>query len=220
MGRAPWGGPHGAGAAAVKRSMKTSDLHVAESGSNGSGSSLRTLLGLDWLGGRKAKQKKKFKAGTHPSAGGQPDAKTKVRQSADDVLKLLRADAAHRIGVFGGRDFAETFAAQGSDIQQVWISNDFVKDIPAGAKPLNAENLRGLDAVVVGGEDVGTRFRYALRLVGALAPTIPVHWVAENWEFCAGTAPYPLRSTMSTRWSSIISKSSSASRTPCSSASR
>jgi len=45
--------------------MKTSDLHIAERGSNGSGSSLRTLLGLDWLSGGKTKQKKKFKAGTY-----------------------------------------------------------------------------------------------------------------------------------------------------------
>jgi hypothetical protein len=170
--------------------MKTSDLHIAESGRNGAGSSLRTLLG-DWLGGGKSKQKQKFKAGTHPSAGGQPDSKTKVSQSADAVLKLLRGDHARRIGVFGSRDFAESFAAQGSDIQQVWISNDFVKDIPDGAKPLDAETLRGLDAVVVGGEDIGTRYRYALRVLGAHAPAVPVHWIADNWEFCAGTAAIP-----------------------------
>src|SRR5581483_7761822 len=102
-----------------------------------------------------------------------------------------RAAQAHRIGVFGGRDFAEIFAAQASDIQQVWISTDFIKDAPAGARPLGAESLKGLDAIVVGGEDVATRFRLALRTVGALAPTVPVHWVADNWEFCAGTAAIP-----------------------------
>ena len=54
--------------------MKTSDLQIAESAGNGSGSSLRALLNLDWLTGAKAKKaKSKFKAGTHPSAGGQPD---------------------------------------------------------------------------------------------------------------------------------------------------
>jgi hypothetical protein len=172
--------------------MKTSDLHIAEGGGNGSGPSLRSLLGLDWLGGGKAKQKKKFKAGTHPTAGGAGDAKTKVSQSALDVLKLLRTDRANHIGVFGDRDFAETFAVHSNDIQQIWISNDFVTDIPAGAKPLDAEALHRLDAIVVGGEDVATRFRYALRLVGAHAPAVPVHWVAENWEFCAGTAAIPV----------------------------
>jgi len=107
------------------------------------------------------------------------------------VVHLLRADQANRIGVFGDRDFAETFAAHSTDIHQVWLSNDFVKDMPAGAKPLDAETLRGLDAVVVGGEDKATRFRLALRLVAARAPTVPVHWVADNWEFCSGTAAIP-----------------------------
>jgi hypothetical protein len=171
--------------------MKTSDLDIAEGGSSGPGPSLRSLLGLDWLGGAKTKQKQKFKAGTHPSAGGSGDAKTKVSQSALDVLKLLRTDRANRIGVFGDRDFAETFAAHSTDFHQVWLSNDFLTDTPAGAKPLHVDILRGLDAIVVGGDDTGTRFRYALRLMGALAPTVPVHWVAENWEFCAGTAAIP-----------------------------
>jgi hypothetical protein len=173
----------------MKRSMKTSDLHVAEGGRNGSGPSLRSLLGLDWLGGGKVKQKKKFKAGIPATGGG--DAKTKVSQSALDVVKLLRADRANHIAVFSDRDFADTFAAHSADIPQAWLSNDFVKDAPAGAKPLNAETVRGLDAVVVGGEDAATRFRLALRVVGAHAPTVPVHWVAENWEFCAGTAAIP-----------------------------
>ena len=172
--------------------MKTSDLHIAEGGRNGAGHSLRSLLGLDWLSGGSKAKKKKFKAGTHPSAAGQPDAKTKVSQSAADVLKLLRADGARQIGVFGGRDFADKIAADGADIRQSWLSNDFVKDAPAGAKRLTAATLEGLDAIVVGGDDTATRFRYALRFVGAHAPTVPVHWVAENWEFCAGTAAVPV----------------------------
>src|SRR3569623_3529097 len=28
-------------------------------------------------------------------------------------------------------------------------------------------------------------------MVGAHAPTVPVHWIADNWEFCAGTAAVP-----------------------------
>jgi hypothetical protein len=65
-------------------------------------------------------------------------------------------------------------------------------DARAGARPLNATTLQGLDAIVVGGnDDLPTRFRYALRMVGAQASATPVHWVAENWEFCAGTAAIP-----------------------------
>ena len=172
--------------------MKTSDLHITENGSNGSGGLLRALLNLDWLGGAKAKKKSKFKAGTHPSAGGKPDSKTNVGQSVADVLKLLRADRVHRLGVFGDRGFAELMAAQAADLQQVWISNDFMSDLPAGAKRLDAETMRGLDAIVVGGADVATRFRFAVREVGAQAPELPVHWVADNWEFCGGTAAIPV----------------------------
>ena len=171
--------------------MKTSDLHIAESTSNGSGSTLRTLFNLDWLGGPKPK-KSKFKAGTHPSAGGQPDSKTKVSQSVADVVKLLRADGVQRLGVFGDRAFAELMGAQAGEFTQTWISTDFVADFPAGAKRLDAETMRGLDAIVVGGLDVATRFRFAVREVGAHAPALPVHWVAENWEFCGGTAAVPV----------------------------
>lgn len=173
--------------------MKTSDLHIAESAGNGSGSTLRALFNLDWLTGAKAKKNKaKFKAGTRPSAGGQADGKTKTGQSVADVLKLLRADGARRIGVFGDRGFADLMTAQAADLQQIWISTDFVSDIPAGAKRLAAEVMRELDAIVVGGTDIATRFRFAVREVGAHAPTLPVHWVAENWEFCGGTAAVPV----------------------------
>jgi hypothetical protein len=177
---------------AAELTMKTSDLHMAESGGNGAGSTLRALFNLDWLSGSKAKKKKtKFKAGAHPSSG-QPDSKTRISQSVADVLKLLRADAARRIGVFGDRGFVDLMAAQGADLGQVWISTDFVSDIPAGAKRFSREALGGLDAIVVGGGDIATRFRFAVREVGAHAPELPVHWVADNWEFCGGTAAIPV----------------------------
>jgi hypothetical protein len=173
--------------------MKTSDLHIAERSGNGAGGTLRAFFSLDWLGAKSKKKKQgKFKAGTHPSAGGQPDSKTKVSQAVADVLKLLCADGARRIGVFGDRGFADLMAAQAGDFSQVWISSDFVSDMPAGAKRFNRNVLNGLDAIVVGGSDIGTRFRFAVREVGAYAPELPVHWVAENWEFCGGTAAIPV----------------------------
>src|SRR3954470_8454296 len=107
--------------------MKTSDLHIAERSGNGAGGTLRAFFSLDWLGAKSKKKKQgKFKAGTHPSAGGQPDSKTKVSQAVADVLKLLRADGARRIGVFGDRGFADLIAAQGGDLRQGWVSFDFV----------------------------------------------------------------------------------------------
>ena len=181
----------------VKRSMKTvRSAYRRRAGATAPGSSLRTLLGLDWhLGRRQDQTKKKFKAGTHPSAkAASPDAKTKVSQSVADVLEAAarRRRASHR-RVRPCRDYRRdlrgplaprTFGRPGSPT----ISS---KTAPAGAKPLNAETVRGLDAIVVGGDDVGTRFRYALRVVGAHTPSLPVHWIAENWEFCAGTAAVP-----------------------------
>ena len=34
-------------------------------------------------------------------------------------------------------------------------------------------------------------FRLTLRGTLAHAPSVPVHWAADNWEFCAGTAAVP-----------------------------
>jgi hypothetical protein len=171
--------------------MKTSDLHIADLGSNGSNGSLRSLLNLEWLGGGKAKKKRKFKAGTHPSANGTPDGKTKVSQSLADVLKLMRADGARKVGVFGDKSFADLVGTQAAEFSQVWLSQDFVNDQPLGAKPISAKSIAGLDAIVVGGSDIATRFRYAVREMASYAPDVPVHFVAENWEFCAGTAAVP-----------------------------
>lgn len=166
--------------------MKTSDVEVAPAAEKGSS---RNFL-LEWfLPGKK--KPKKFKAGTHPSAGGVPDAKTKVSQSIADVLGLLRADKAHRVGVHGDEAFFRAFAAESAEIEAVWLSTDIFQDQPRGAQPLTAASLKTVDALVVGGADVATRYRYSLRLMLAHAPEKPVHWVAENWEFCAGTAAIP-----------------------------
>lgn len=179
--------------------MKTSDVELpnrgSTGGSNGSGGGLAAFFNLDWFG-KKKKPKKKFKAGTHPSAGGPANSKTKVSQSVGDVLALLAADQAHRVGVFSDREFFEQFRAAAADkvpgLALDWISNDFVNDQPQGAKPIAPAVLGKLDAIVVGGSgDLPTRFRYALRQTHAHAPAVPVHWVAENWEFCAGTAAIP-----------------------------
>lgn len=174
--------------------MKTSDVELqsrgSAGGSNGSSGGLAAFFHLDWFG-KKKKTKKKFKAGTHPSAGGPVDSKTKVSQSIANVLALLAADQARRIGVFGDRQFFDQFKAAAPDLVPVWLSNDFIADQPAGAKPLDAAQIHDLDAIVVGGGDAATKFRLALRQTHAHAPSVPVHWVAENWEFCAGTAAIP-----------------------------
>jgi hypothetical protein len=173
--------------------MKTSDLHIVGSGGNEAGGTLRALLRLDWLGVKpKAKKKSKLKTSTPAPAGGPGDPKTRTSQSVADVVKLMRADGVRHLGVFGDRGFSEIMAAQAADLDPVWISTDFVSDIPAGARRFGREALQGLDAIVVGGGDVATRFRFALREVAAIAPELPVHWVADGWEFCGGTAAIPV----------------------------
>ncbi|WP_374375575.1 hypothetical protein [Dongia sp.] len=169
--------------------MKTSDVELAP---KGSGKQAGGTGFFDWLLPKGKKKDKKFKAGTHPSAGGVADAKTKVSQSIGDVLRLLAADGARRVGVHGDEAFYRAFQAESGDLATTWLSTDIFQDQPKGAKPLTAAAIRECDAIVTGGADVATKYRYSLRQVHAHAPTVPVHWVAQNWEFCAGTAAVPL----------------------------
>ena len=172
--------------------MKTSDLELSatqRSGVKGSESGKSGLF--DWLLPKAKGKKKKFKTGTPPSAP-TTDTKTKVSQSITDVVGLLKADGARRVAVHGDQAFFETFRLESGGIETVWMSTDIINDQPLGAKPGTAATIADCDAIVAGGPDAATKFRYSLRLMQAHAPTKPVHWVAQNWEFCAGTAAIPL----------------------------
>src|SRR5918994_4935990 len=72
--------------------MKTADVELTDAGK--SGRSLGSLFGLS-----DNKKAPKFKAGSHPSAGGAASEKTQISQSIADVVKLLRADAISKGGV-------------------------------------------------------------------------------------------------------------------------
>lgn len=171
--------------------MKTSDIELpATQRSAGKEQKSGAIALFDWLLPKPKAKKKKFKAGTPPVAA--PDTKTKISQSISDVLNLLRADGARRVAVHSDQAFYDSFKAESDGIEAVWISTDIVGDQPKGAKPVNAATIKDCDAVVTGGADIGTKFRYSLRLTHAHAPKTPVHWVAQNWEFCAGTAAVPL----------------------------
>ncbi len=171
--------------------MKTSDLELSASQRSGSSERKAGSTGLfDWLLPKPKAKKQKFKAGTPPVAAS--DAKTKVSQSLEDVIKLLRADRVRRVAVHSDKAFFETFKSAASDFDAFWISTDIINDQPAGARPVDTHSITDCDAIVAGGADVATKFRYSLRLAHAHAPTTAVHWVAQNWEFCAGTAAVPL----------------------------
>lgn len=175
--------------------MKTSDLELSGAkGSDGkkSKSGAMGVAGLfDWLLPKAKTKKKKFKMGTLPSSPA-IDTKTKVSQSSADVVALLKADGVRRVAVHGDQAFYETFRAEAGGIDTVWMSTDIFGDQPKGAMPVAAATVADCDAVVVGGPDAATKYRYSLRLALTHAATKPVHWVAQNWEFCAGTAAIPL----------------------------
>lgn len=171
--------------------MKTSDIELpAAQRSGGKEQKSGASALFDWLLPKPKVKKKKFKAGTPPVAA--PDTKTRVSQSVADVLNLLRADGARRVAVHSDQAFFEAFRAEAGGLETIWISTDILVDQPKGAKPVNAAAIKDCDAIVTGGADIGTKFRYSLRLAHAHAPKTPVHWVAQNWEFCAGTAAVPL----------------------------
>ncbi|TXH34778.1 MAG: hypothetical protein E6Q98_18005 [Rhodospirillaceae bacterium] len=164
--------------------MKTADVEL---GSRKNASrKLTSFLGLERLVGRK--KQSRFKGGPAAAGGGE---KTRTSQSIPDVLAILQRDGAQRVAVYGDANFFQTFSSQAPGRDCVWLSNDFLADQPNGARPITPEALSDRDAVVVGGRDAATNFRLVLREMHQFAPSKPVHWVAENWEFCGGTLAVP-----------------------------
>jgi hypothetical protein len=164
--------------------MKTADVDLSQAGKPG------RLLG-SFFGVGDARKAPKLKVGTHALAGDLAGGQTQISQSVGDVLTLLRADQATKVGVHSDKGFFDSFKAQAGDLACLWLSNDFVVDQPLGALPLSGDRLESCQAIVVGGSDVATKFRLTLRCTLAHAPLVPVHWVADNWEACAGTIAVP-----------------------------
>jgi hypothetical protein len=65
-----------------------------------------------------------------------------------------------------------------------------VVDPATGALPLTGDHPKSCQAIVVGGRK-WTKYRLTLRGTLAHAQSVPVHWVADNWEFCGGTLRGP-----------------------------
>src|SRR5512147_166160 len=149
--------------------MKTADVELTAPEAGKSGRSLGSLFGLS-----DPKKAPKYKAGTHPSAGGAASEKTQISQSIADVVKLLRADGATKVGVHGDKGFFDSFKMQAGDVECIWLSNDFVVDQQLGALPLTGDNLKSCQAVVAGGTDAATKYRLTLRGTLAHAPAVPV----------------------------------------------
>ena len=162
--------------------MKTADLELPNAEVGKPGRSLSSLFGIsDSRKGSKSRGAPEADEAERPH----------VSQSIADVMKILRADQVTKIGIHGDKGFYDSFKTAAGEIECVWLSNDFVIDHHLGALPLTADQIRGCQAIVAGGAEAATKYRLTLRSTLAHAPTVPVHWVADNWEFCAGTLAIP-----------------------------
>lgn len=117
-----------------------------------------------------------------------------ISRSLEDVARLLAAADAKRICVNGPAAFLESVTAALTGIELTWVSTDF-RDIEHGALFLEQIDLSSIDAVLCGGARISECWRLSLQQALVLqeaGTVIPLHWVASNWEFCAGTLPVPV----------------------------
>jgi hypothetical protein len=164
--------------------MKTAEVEISGA-SLAPWHRLMSLIGLPW----RPAGRQRYKGGKAPAGNG--ESKTRTSRSLAQAIADITRDQARRIGIYGDAGFFEAAKAAAGGLDCRWLSNDFLADHPRGALPLNAKNVADLDAVLVGGRDVATNYRLALRQMLVAAPEKPVHWVAENWEFCGGTLAVP-----------------------------
>jgi hypothetical protein len=162
--------------------MKTADLELPNPEADKPTRSLGSLFGIS--DGRKGSRSRGVPEREEPE-------RPQISRSIADVIKILRADGAAKIGIHGDKGFYDSLKTGAGEIECVWLSNDFVIDHHLGALPMTADLLRTCQAIVVGGAEAATKYRLTLRGTLAHAPTVPVHWVADNWEFCAGTLAIP-----------------------------
>ncbi len=116
---------------------------------------------------------------------------TQVSQNLQDVLEQIAEDGTRIVVAFGDRAFHDRLSAAGRVEVSGWISSNF-QDLQGGADRPSSESLARGDAVVVGGGDVPTNFRFAVRALKQAGIDKPVYWVHERFEFCGGTLAIPL----------------------------
>jgi hypothetical protein len=115
---------------------------------------------------------------------------THISQSLAQVIDRLREDRHQKVLVVGSAEFKTDVAAAAPQLQLGWASCNFV-DVLAGASNPATLDFGGFDAVICGGEDVAAGYRLALSQMYAANASHPVHWVANDWEFCGGTLAAP-----------------------------
>jgi hypothetical protein len=156
---------------------------VSLTGSGGIAGSLATRL-LSAFGGSKRampKARAAMPAGTD----------TKISQSLSEVLERIREEGAHRVLVSGDRAFREAVAAAAPELETGWVSCVFA-DLRAGAGNPDQADFAAFDAVLCGGAAAAVSYRHAVARTAEIDPSRPIHWVAQDWEFCGGTLPVPV----------------------------
>jgi hypothetical protein len=125
-----------------------------------------------------------------PKAAKDHALQTRMSQTLDSVLKRLVEDEHRKILVVGSRVFLDEVASAQPHLSLSWASCN-MNDVLAGAANPNEADFAAVDAVVCGGNEAGPNYRIAVARMHTVNPTHPVHWVANDWEFCGGTFPVP-----------------------------
>jgi hypothetical protein len=133
---------------------------------------------------RSRKTRKKEQGKSHHSTV------TRVSQSLDLVLQRIAEDGDRQILVIGTKAFFAMVGEHAPNMSLKWASCDIADVFDGAADPSKIDFLEQ-DAVICGGKDVATGYRLALARMGAADNSRPVHWVADEWEFCGGTFPVP-----------------------------
>jgi hypothetical protein len=116
---------------------------------------------------------------------------TKISQALDDVLDHIRRDGATRVLISGDRAFRDSVVGRAPELETEWVSC-LVEDQKAGAANPDQADFATFDTVLCGGGAAAVSYRHAVARMAEVDAGRPVHWVANNWEFCGGTLPVPV----------------------------
>ncbi|MDY0873660.1 hypothetical protein [Dongia rigui] len=119
---------------------------------------------------------------------------TRVSQTLDSVVKRLIADGHKKVLVVGSKEFHDDVALAAPQCALSWASCN-IRDVVAGAANPGDVALGSFEAVICGGTEVAANYRIAVARMFAADPNRPVHWVANDWEFCGGTFPVPAQAS-------------------------
>jgi hypothetical protein len=115
---------------------------------------------------------------------------TGLSQSLDIVLPRLNENGHRRVLVLGDRAFLDQVKMTAPDLKTSWASCA-LSDVISGAVNPDIADFAEVEAVICGGSDVVAGYRLAVARMADVDASRPVHWVAENWEFCGGTLSLP-----------------------------